>query len=429
MNQTLTESGNYDFNSKIIEKIVIKGNNITVTGLNMVKLTNKSVQILGNDVTLDKCSFNGNEKSEVMIQVKGQRCRITNCLFENMNNKGCLIMIYVYKNKFSHCLIDACNFRDMKEGDSNGWEVIRIGDSKSSMFDSKSIIYNNFFSNCNREIELISNKCCRNIIAYNKVVDCMSCITLRHGRYCMVIHNYINGGGKIGCGGIRIMGKGHVVKYNTIEGIDNESNPFRSPFSIMNGEKDNKLNGYELVKDLQLCSNDILGCYAAFSFGVNNKRKSQIIPTKCLVEENRIVKCVKTIDDNEKCMGLGDSFVDNNEEISGDVRIEISKADIEFESVEDLYRLLHVKKVIEIEEESENEGIDEEVYNFKDMLAEINRLKNEENESKCEKCEILEVSLEKAKKRYKKQIEDQKGTIDKLVKQMESFKDLLFNLK
>ena len=426
MEQTLIETGDYDFNSKTIEKLIIKGNDIKVTGLKMVNLTNKCLQILGNNVTLDNCSFNGNNKGEVFIQVKGMNCRITNCLFENMNKKGCLIMISVYKNKFSHCLIDNCNFRDMKEGDSNGWEVIRIGDSKSSLYDSKSIIYNNFFSNCNREIELISNKSCRNIIAYNKVVDCMSCITLRHGRYCMVIHNYINGGGKIGCGGIRIMGKGHIVKYNTIEGIDNQGNPFRSPFSVMNGEKDNKLNGYELVKDLQLCNNDILGCYSAFSFGVNNKRTSQVIPTKCLVEANRIVKCVMMIDDNEKCIGLGDSFVDYNEVINRDVRIDIPKADIEFESVEDLYRLLHVRKVIEIEEESENEGIDEDVYDFKDMLAEINRLKLEENTSKCEKCEIIQVTLEKAQKRYERETKDMKKENDLLKKQLQELKDLLF---
>ena len=426
MEQTLTESGTHDFSSKTIEKLIIKGNNIKVVGLKMVNLTNKCLQLLGDDITLEKCSFNGCNKSEVCIQVKGQRCRITNCLFENMNKKSCLIMISVFKNKFSHCLIDNCNFRDMKEGDSNGWEVIRIGDSKSSLYDGRSVIYNNFFSNCNREIELISNKSCRNIIAYNKIVDCMSCITLRHGRYCMVLHNYINGGSRKDCGGVRIMGKGHIVKYNTIEGIDNEGNPFRSPFSIMNGELNNKLNGYEQVKDLQLCNNDILGCRVAFSFGVNNKRKSQIIPNKCLIEGNRIVKCVKMIDDNEKCIGLSNSFVDNNEVIDKDVRIEIPKAELEFANVEDLYRQLQENKVEEKEEESENEGVDEPTIDFKDMVAEINRLKNEEKESKCNKCEIIQVTLQKAQKRYEKNIKDMKKENEELKKQLEEIKELLF---
>ena len=433
---TITESNTtFDLSNKTIEKLVVKGNNNTITNLKMDKLSSKCVQLLGDNITLNKCSFNENRKCDVMIQVKGQHCRITNCLFENMNEKGCLIMISVYKNKYGHCLIDNNNFRDMKEGDSNGWEVIRIGDSKSSLYDSKSMIYNNFFHNCDREIELISNKSCANVISFNKIIDCKSGIVLRHGRRCIVRDNYINANHRKGCCGIRVCGKEHTICNNTIEGVLNKSNPFRSSICIMAGELNNKLNGYEPVKHTSIINNDFLSCETVFSLGVHNKRDTQIIPTKLLIEGNRMVKCLTTLNDDSKCIGVGDSFMDNNEEIDRDIRIEIKNGKSIDENVvlEELYRELYIKDGTVVEEDDivmedveEQKEDPDKISDFSDVLEEIKRLKLEEDNSKCEKCESMMKNMKRNKKLHKKKVDFLKKQVESMKKQLNDITKLLF---
>jgi len=421
-----------DLSNKNIHKIIIKGDNVIVKNLKMVKLENKSVQLLGDNITLSNCSFNGNKKSEVLIHVKGQFCRITNCLFENMNEKGIIINVVVFKNKCSYCLIDGNNFRDCKEGDSNGYEVIRIGDSKSSLYDSKSMIYNNFFHMCDREIELISVKSCANVISTNKIIDCKSGICLRHGRRNHVVDNYINGNYREGCCGIRISGKEHLIMNNTLEGILNKKNPFRSPISIMSGEKDNKLNGYEVVKNTSIINNDFLSCEFVFSLGVDNKRDNPVKPTKILIEGNRIVKSLDMINPDERCLGLESSFVDNNEILNRDVKIEIKNGkSIEDEKLDELYHILYneINNIEEDEEkipEPQEEEDKKDVFDFSDILEEITRLKNEEKESECKKCSDYLQTMNKSKAQYESKIKSLEGELAELKIRMSKIVEMLF---
>jgi len=422
-----------DLSNKNIHKLIVKGDNVIVKNLKMTKLENKCIQIIGDNVTLSNCSFDGNKKCEVMIQVKGQFCRITNCLFENMNEKGCIIGITVFKNKCSYCLIDGNNFRDCKEGTGNGYEVIRIGDSKSSLYDSKSMIYNNFFHQCDREIELISVKSCANVISTNKIIDCKSGICLRHGRRNHVVDNYINGNYREGCCGIRISGKEHLIMNNTLEGILNKKNPFRSPISIMSGEKDNKLNGYETVKNTQIRDNDFLSCEFVFSLGVDNKRDNPVKPIKVLIEGNRIVKSLDMINPDERCLGLESSFVDNNEILNRDVKIEIKNGkSVEDEKLDELYHVLYNE--INLREEEDEEKIPEpqeeedkkDVFNFDDILSEITRLKNEETNSACEKCNDYLQTMNKSKAQYEKKIKSLEEELVELKIRMSKIVEMLF---
>ena len=434
---TITNSNEtHDMSNRNIEKLVIKGNNIKINNLKMYKLSSKCLQLLGDNITLSKCSFNQNRSCDVMIQIKGQHCRITNSLFENMNNKGCLIMISVYKNRYGYCLIDNNNFRDMKEGDSNGWEVIRIGDSKSSLYDSKSMIYNNFFHNMDREIELISNKSCANVISFNKIIDCKSGIVVRHGRRCIVRDNYINANHREGCCGIRISGKEHCITNNCIEGVLNKDNPFRTAISIMCGEENNKLNGYEPTKNCQITNNDFLSCETVFSLGVDCKRDTNVLPERILIEGNRLVKCLTSVNVNEKCLGLNSSFMDNNEEINRDIKIEIKNGKTLDENVEleGLYDELYLKDAnqIESDEDVEMEDVEERkedgdtLSDFGDVLEEIKRLKLEERNSKCDKCNSLTRTMNKSKKLSDDKIEFLKKQVESMKKQLESITKLLF---
>ena len=419
---TITESGTYDLVNQKIEKLIIKASKVIIKNLKMYRLLNKSVQLLGDDITLEKCSFDGCVKGEQFIQVKGSRCRITNCLFERFNEKGVCICVSVYKNKDGYCLIDNCNFRDMKEGKENGYEVIRIGDSKSSLYDSKSMIFNNFFNNCDREIELISIKSCANIVSFNKVIYCKSGIVLRHGRRNKVINNYIHGNYRKGCCGIRITGREHIIKYNTIEGIINKENPFRTAISVMCGEENNKLNGYEPVKRCEICYNDILGCEVAFSIGVHNKRGKQVLPIRLSIEGNKIVKCNQMWNDDPKCLGMVESYDNNNHIIDKDVKIDTKKGG----DIEDTLNLVKfyqenntgnpkIPDNEEDEEEQKEEKVEKEDISFKDMIDEINRLREEEKLKKCDKCDTREKEIDLIHKQYQQKI-------DKLLHEVAGYK-------
>ena len=406
---TITESGEYDLSNIRVEKLIIKGNGVTIKNIKMTNLTEKCVQILGDNVTLSNCSFIGNEKCSQMIIIKGQWCIIDNCLFEKMNEKGCLISVIVYKNKTNNCLISNNNFRDMKEGDSNGWEVIRVGDSKSSLYDTKTIIFNNVFSNCNREIELISIKSCAVQVIFNKLFDCKSGICLRHGRRNKVMFNYINGNHTKGNCGIRICGKEHTISNNVIEGIVNRDNPFRTAISIMNGEKDNKLNGYEPVKSCFISNNDILSCDVAFSIGVNNKRKDQVLPNRVSIEGNRIVKCLDMINDNEKCGGMENSYIGLNEIIDKDIKLEIPKSfDIDEMKFNEVWEFSNNKKdfvILDDEEKpkkKDKEQKKKEVDNdFEELIEMIQKLKDDAL-SNCNKCDGYLEDMNHNKEKYEK---------------------------
>ncbi len=435
---TITKSSTYDLSNKKIEKLIVKANDTTITNLKMDNLTSKCVQLIGDNILLEKCSFNGNESCDMMLQVKGSKCRISNCLFERMNKKGVIIAVSVYKNKFSYCLIDNNNFRDCKEGDSNGWECIRIGDSKSSLYDSKSMIHNNFFASCDREIELISIKSCANVICFNKIIDCKSGIVLRHGRRNRVVNNYINGNHREGCCGIRICGKEHTIANNTIEGILNKDNPFRSAICIMNGEEDNKLNGYEAVKNTQIINNDFLSCEVAFSLGVHNKRGKQVLPQKILIEGNKVVKCLSVTNDNDKCLGLENSFMDNNDVMDRDVRIEIKNGrDLNKESVEEIFCVEEIflslytdneeepETDTDIEMEERKEDPDT-LSDFDDVLDEIIRLKLEEKNSKCEKCDDTIKTMNSMQDKSSKKIQSLEEEVERLKMRLNKITELLF---
>lgn len=409
---TITDSDiELDMSNDKVEELIVKGNNVVIKNLNMRFIKNKAVSLEGNHITLMNCQFSKCDKGTQFIQIKGSHCRLSNCLFENFNENGCVVSINCYKSRPSYCMIDNCNFRDMKE--SNG-EVIRIGDTKSSLYDSKSIIVNNVFSNCDK-ILLISNSSCANVICYNKIFDCKSGIVLLHGRRCKVLSNYINGNQQEGCCGITVSGKEHTISDNTIEGIGNIDNPFRTSISLICGEVDNKLNGYEPVKNCVITNNDILGCEVAFSLGVHNDKKGeQVLPDKVLIESNRIVKCVKTLDDNEKCLGTKNSFFDNNEELDKDIKIEIPRTSFGGNNIEHHYDFYYKQLMNVKSESSDNEAVDntveeedtEQKEEFEDMLDELDNLLLEcSNNDECIRCLDLIKTMNKMKEHHGKEVE------------------------
>ncbi|MGF1681442.1 polysaccharide lyase 6 family protein [Photobacterium minamisatsumaniensis] len=138
---------------------------------------------------------------------------------------------------------------------SNSWEAIRLGDSKSSIFPSETTIEGNLFLQMDGETELVSLKSGGNTVRGNTIIDSSSMISLRHGINNTVEDNVILGNNKDRSGGIRLYDAGHNIRNNYIERVMGTGD-VRGGIAIntgitdvLKGEKlDNDVKGKELNK-------------------------------------------------------------------------------------------------------------------------------------------------------------------------------------
>ncbi|MGL6314031.1 polysaccharide lyase 6 family protein [Vibrio sp. WXL103] len=138
---------------------------------------------------------------------------------------------------------------------SNSWEAIRVGDSRSSVFPSETTIEGNLFLQMDGETELVSIKSGGNTVRGNTIIDSASMISLRHGVNNTVEDNVILGNDKDRSGGIRLYDEGHVIRNNYIERVMGTGD-VRGGIAIntgitdvLMGEKlDNDVKGKELSK-------------------------------------------------------------------------------------------------------------------------------------------------------------------------------------
>ncbi|MBD3287720.1 T9SS type A sorting domain-containing protein, partial [candidate division KSB1 bacterium] len=183
-------------------------------------------------------------------------------------------------------LIDSNYFARRPELGTNGGETIRVGTSDWSMYDSYTIVENNYFEHCNGETEIISNKSCENIYRYNTFYECQGTLTLRHGNRCTVEGNFFFGN-KVGdTGGVRIIGEDHVVFNNYFEGLYGSG--FRAALPIMNGVPDSPLNRYFQVKNTVIAFNTFVDCRYSFILGAGADDERSLPPLNCVIANNAV---------------------------------------------------------------------------------------------------------------------------------------------
>ncbi|MDV5169973.1 polysaccharide lyase 6 family protein [Photobacterium rosenbergii] len=168
------------------------------------------------------------------ISLYGKHNQLLNNTFEGKHKRGTLIGVQKAKGDTTpdHHVIKGNLFYNQKHNqfnefdnaeakryNSNSWEAIRLGDSKSSIYDSKTLIEDNLFLQSDGETELVSLKSGSNIVRGNTIVDSASMISMRHGKNNTVENNVIIGNGKAQTGGIRFYDEGHVIRNNYIERV------------------------------------------------------------------------------------------------------------------------------------------------------------------------------------------------------------------
>lgn len=153
-------------------RIEINGKYLVVSGLKIVNGYNdNSAIVFTSDAyhcRLTNCLIDGfnppdlSEKYHWVI-VYGGYNRIDHCKFSNMNHRGVTVMVKAGADLPGHHRIDHNFFGPKPEGDGNGYETIKMGGGKYSMYPLYTIVERNFFYKCDGETELISNKSWENI--------------------------------------------------------------------------------------------------------------------------------------------------------------------------------------------------------------------------------------------------------------------------
>ncbi len=226
------------------------------------------------------------------VSIYGKNNQVDHCTFINKTNAGCLLVVWLQSGIIPNHIIDNNYFgyRNAnldKEGDEiNGQEIIRIGDSSTSMQTAGVIVSNNFFERCSGEVEIISNKSCENIYTNNVFYECVGMLTLRHGNRCTVEGNYFFGNGISRTGGVRIIGEDHKVYNNYFENL--RGSEFRAALSMVRGIENSPINGYFQVKNAKVVFNTMVNCKQAFSINYNSDLTKTLPPVNSVIAHNHV---------------------------------------------------------------------------------------------------------------------------------------------
>ena len=257
--------------------INFKGKHIIFSGFTFKNLLSKNpIRLTGSNIR-----FTGNIIEEIkndcdkIIDVIGMYNRIDNNKFRTLRFKGDVINIECSKQYKTFTLVDNNDFSDRftTEKNKNGF-IINVGNQNTYLYQTKSIIYNNIFSNC---MDCISIKSCLNVITYNKFIGCDGFLCI-NGKCNTFTKNYLNGCNKKDSYGIKFYDTDHIILSNTFENITSQE-PKMAPLMIMCG-----------VSNINVYNNDFINCFVCIAIG-NDKKKTSIIPDNMEIKNNRIIKC------------------------------------------------------------------------------------------------------------------------------------------
>ncbi len=173
----------------------------------------------------------------------------------------------------------------------NDQDAIRIGNSSTSLDDSFSEVYSNYFYNFFGEVEVISNKSGQNKYYNNTFRDYAGTLTLRHGNNCEVYGNYFFAENNTFSGGVRVIGEGHKIYNNYIQDVkstksDGSTSNATGGINVSNGRENSALNGYYQVKNTQVVNNTIVNCDYAIRVGTKVSSDLNQEPIDLVVANN-----------------------------------------------------------------------------------------------------------------------------------------------
>jgi len=173
----------------------------------------------------------------------------------------------------------------------NDQDAIRIGNSSTSLFDSYTEVFDNYFDNFFGEVEVISNKSGNNRYFNNTFRNYAGSLTLRHGDNCEVYGNFFFAEQNAFSAGVRVMGESHTIYNNYFQDtnynkIDGAGSGATGAINVSNGRVDTELNGYYQVKNTTIVNNTFVNCDYALRVGTTVKDDLTLAPENLIVANN-----------------------------------------------------------------------------------------------------------------------------------------------
>lgn len=282
----------------------IRGKHITVTGFKWSNPKPKGEHLLKFSTDSYKCKVEnclidgmGNELDAAnnckWVSIYGKENTLTHCTLKNKKDMGALCVIWIEENIVPKHVISNNYFSrpetiyDISGEPANEQETIRIGDSSHSMQNGECVIKDNFFYKSNGEKqEIISVKCCSNLLENNAFYECQGTLTLRHGNNNSVMHNIFIGNDVEETGGIRVIGEGHVVEGNWLERLNSVG--YKAALCVVRGQENPSLSGYFQVKNAIIKNNTFIDCCLAMH--INYGSSAMTMPViKSTIENNLVL--------------------------------------------------------------------------------------------------------------------------------------------
>ena len=169
---------------------------------------------------------------------------------------------------------------------ANGGETLRIGTSKHSLEQSRTVVENNYFERCSGEVEIVSSKSGGNVFRGNVFVESRGALTLRHGNDNVVEGNVFLGNGVAHTGGIRVINKGQTVRGNYLFGLAGRR--LGGALVVMNGVPNSPINRYHQVEDAVIENNTLIdAAHVELAAGSDEERSAT--PKSSVMRRNLFV--------------------------------------------------------------------------------------------------------------------------------------------
>ena len=273
-------------------RLIIDGKHLVVTGLHFMNGALSAERVV--EFTRD-CSFcrltqiaitdyNPDDPSSRYhwVRLNGCHSRVDHCEFRGQTHSGVTLAVDLDGRRTYH-LIDHNHFGGRPPGEANGFETIRIGTGIVSATEARVTVAYNYFSRCDGEIEIISNKSNENVYRNNTFVNNQGQLTLRNGHRARVEGNFFFGGNRPDSSGVRIIGEDHVLANNYFTGLCGSGT--RGALVISNGAAGN--DRYKQVKNALVAFNTFTDCTHNLIIGWDaDDPERSLPPVNCTIANN-----------------------------------------------------------------------------------------------------------------------------------------------
>jgi Chondroitinase B/Glycosyl hydrolases family 31 TIM-barrel domain len=277
-------------------KLLIDGDHLVVSGFFFSDSDSDEdvVRIKGENNRLTESAIIAPRRGGKWIHFlqPGRHNRVDHCYVEGHAPQDVRLQVEVDEKVPNEHQIDHNHFAHRPPLGKNGGETFRIGYSYQSMFVSRTLVEHNLFTQCDGELEIISNKSCENVYRDNTFRDCSGTLTLRHGNRCTVENNFFFGNTaadpKKPTGGVRVIGEDHKIVGNYFERTSGING---AVINLTAGIPNSELKGYWQIKKCLVAGNafadndaPILNLSAGY-----NERNRTLLPEDVIVRDNVMV--------------------------------------------------------------------------------------------------------------------------------------------